>query len=126
MAYNIKVSHNSPAIQQFIEWRVYEAKPKLNVDIVFYNEKDNIEVATFKIIIKIDFYCSGSFKSEYSDITLDSYKINDDNTKEQVGKLFENKKIIDNFKKSFVESVSDSLIPTYSFNEILENILNEF
>ena len=42
---------------------------------IFYDEKDNIEVVSFRIKINEDYYCFRTRNFEGINISLDSYKI---------------------------------------------------
>jgi hypothetical protein len=95
------------------------------MDIIFYGEKDNIEVVSFTMKINGDYYCSGTRNFEGIIISLDSYKINDNITKEQVNNLLNDQNIINNFAKSLEESIKDSMIPNDPIG-ILEQIWDEF
>ena len=111
MTYNIKVTHTAPTFKQFEEWGIEKAYPTFFMDVIFYGEEDNIEVVSFKIIIKGDYYCCGSINFESVNFSLDSYKINNNITKEQVSNLLNDQNIINNFEKSLEESIKDSMIP---------------
>jgi hypothetical protein len=95
------------------------------MDIIFYGEKDNIEVVSFRMKINGNYYYSGLRNFEGINISLDSYKINDNITKEQVNNLLNDQNIINNFTKSLEESIKDSMIPNDPI-EILEQIWDEF
>jgi hypothetical protein len=60
-----------------------------------------------------------------NDFSLDSYKINDNITKEQVNNLLNDQNIINNFANSLEESIKDSMIPNDPIG-ILEQIWDEF
>jgi hypothetical protein len=77
------------------------------------------------VTINGDFYCSGSRNFEGINFSLDSYKINDNITKEQVNNLLNDQNIINNFAKSLKESIKDSMIPNDPIG-ILEQIWDEF
>ena len=94
------------------------------MDVIFYGKEDNIEVVSFKIIIKGDYYCCGSINFESVNFSLDSYKINNI-TKEQVSNLLNDQNIINNFEKSLEESIKDSMIPNDPIG-ILEQLWDKF
>jgi len=125
MTYNIKVTHTSPTFKQFKEWGIEQAYPTFYMDIIFYGEKDNIDVVSFRIKINGYYYCSGSRNFEGINISLDSYKINDNITKKQVNNLLNDQNIINNFTKSLEESIKDSMIPNDPIG-ILEQIWDKF
>lgn len=125
MTYNIKITHTSPTFKQFEEWGIERAYPTFYMDIIFYDKKNNIESVSFKIIISGHYYCCGSKNFEDINISLDSYKINNNITKEQISNLLEDQSIINKFKKSIKESIKDSLIPDDPIG-ILEQIWDEF
>jgi len=124
MTYVIKVTHTSPTFKQFEEWGIQQAHPTFYMDIIFYGEKDNIKVVLFRIKINGDYYCSGSRNFEGINISLDSYKINDNITKEHINNLLNDQNIINIFAKSLEESIKDSMIPNDPIG-ILEQIWDE-
>jgi len=89
------------------------------MDIIFYAEKYNIEVISFRMKINGDYYCSGS-----RNISLDSYKINNI-TKKHINNLLNDQNIINIFAKSLEESIKDSMIPNDPI-KILEQIWDKF
>jgi hypothetical protein len=125
MEYNIKITHTAPTFKQFEEWGIQQAYPTFYMDIIFYDVKNNIEVVSFKIIIKGDYYCCGSRNFESINISLNSYIINNHVTKEQISNLLNDQSIINNFKKSLEESIKDSMIPNDHIG-ILEQIWDKF
>jgi hypothetical protein len=125
MTYIIKVTHTSPTFKQFEEWGIQQAYPTFYMDIIFYVEKDNIELVSFRMKIIGDYYCSGSRNFEGINISLDNYKINDNITKEKVNNLLNDQNIINIFAKSLEESIKDSMIPNDPIG-ILEQIWNIF
>jgi hypothetical protein len=131
MTYKIKFTHTAPTFKQFEEWGIQQAYPTFYIDIIFYVEKDNIEkdnieVVSFRIIINGHYYCSsGSRNFEQINISLDSYKINNNITKEQVSNLLNDQNIINNFEKSLEECIKDSMIPNDPIG-ILEQLWDNF
>ena len=125
MTLNIKIIHTAPTFKQFEEWEIQQAYPTFYMDITFYSEKDNIKVVSFRIVIKGDYYCCGSRNFEGINISLDNYKIHNNITKEQVSNLLNDQNIINNFKKSFEESIKDSMIPNDPIG-ILEQLWDKF
>jgi len=125
MTYIIKVIHTSPSFKQFEEWGIQQAYPTFYMDIIFYGEKDNIEVVSFRMKINGNYYCSRSRNFEGINISLDSYKINDNITKEHINNLLNDQNIINIFKKSLEESIKDSMIPNDPIG-ILEQLWDKF
>jgi hypothetical protein len=125
MTYNIKVTHTSPTFKQFEEWGIQQAYPIFFMDIIFYSEKDNNEIVSFRMKINGNYYCPGSRNFECINISLDSYKINNNITKEQVNNLLNDQNIIKIFANSLEESIKDSMIPNVPI-EILEQIWDIF
>ena len=105
MLYDIKVSHTSPTFKQFEEWGVQNAFPTFYLNITFYNEEK--EQLSFRIKIEGHYYCSGSRNFEDIKMKLDSYKILNDMSKEEVNILLENDNIIEFVR----ECIKDSMIP---------------
>jgi hypothetical protein len=125
MTYNIKVTHTAPTFKQFEEWGIEQAYPTFYMDIIFYDEKDNIEVVSFRMKINEHYYCSGSRNFEDINISLESYKINNNTTKEHINNLLNDQNIINIFANSLEESIKDSMIPNDPIG-ILEQIWDEF
>jgi hypothetical protein len=125
MTYIIKVTHTAPTFKQFKEWGIQQAYPTFYMDIIFYNEKDNIEELSLRMKINGDYYCSGSRNFEGINISLDKYKINDNITKEHVSNLLNDQNIISIFKKSLEESIKDSMLPNDPIG-ILEQLWDKF
>jgi hypothetical protein len=121
MAYNIKVTHTAPTFKQFAEWGIERAFPTFYVNITFHNKETNMEDLSFKVKITGHYYCCGSRNFEDIEISLDTYKINNNMSKEQVGELLE----CDNIKQIVEESIKDSMIPNDPIG-ILEQLWDEF
>jgi hypothetical protein len=120
MSYNIKVTHTAPTFKQFAEWGVERAFPTFYINIIFYKEEK--EELSFVVKITGHYYCCGSRNFEDIDISLDTYKINNNNiSKEQVSKLLDN----DDIKKILEESIKDSMIPNDPIG-ILEQLWDNF
>ncbi len=119
MTYIIKVTHTAPTFKQFAEWGVERAFPKFYINITFY--KDEIEELSFRVKITGHYYCCGSRNFEDSEIILDTYKINNNMSNEQVSELLEG----DDVKTILEESIKDSMIPNDPIG-ILEQIWDNF
>jgi hypothetical protein len=119
MSYNIKITHTAPSFKQFAEWGVERAFPKFYINITFH--KDEKEELSFVVKINGHYYCCGSRNIEDIDISLDTYKINNNMSKEQVGKLLEG----DNIQEILEESIKDSMIPNDPIG-ILEQLWDNF
>jgi len=104
MSYNIKVTHTAPTFKQFTEWEIQTAYPTFYINIVFYKEEK--EELSFRVKITGHYYCCGSRNFEDVEIILDTYKINNNMSKDQVSKLLEGDDI-----KTILEESKDSMIP---------------
>ncbi len=119
MAYKIKITHTAPTFKQFAEWGVQQAWPTFYLNITFNNEEK--EVLSFKIRIQGHYYCSGSRNFEDIKLELDSCKINDNISDEEVSELLG----MDDIKQILEESIADSMIPNDSIG-ILELLWDKF
>ena len=115
MVYNIKVTHTAPTFKQFAEWEIQKAFPTFYINIAFHKKKK--EELLFRVKITGVYYC-GSRNLEDIKISLDTYKINNNMSKDQVGELLEDNDI----NKILEESIKDSMIPNYPIG-ILEQLL---
>lgn len=120
MVYNINVMHTAPTFKQFEEWGIQQAYPTFYINITFYDDEKKEELS-FRVKITGHYYCCGSRNFEDIKIGLDTYKINDNMSKEQVIALLEG----DYIKKIVEESIKDSMIPNDPIG-ILELLWNEF
>jgi hypothetical protein len=125
MTYNIEVTHTAPSFKQFEEWGIEKAYPIFFMDIIFYREENNLEVVSFQIIIKGDYYCCGSRNFENIHFCFVSYNIKNNITEKQVSDLLNDQNIIKTFKKSLEESIKDSMIPNDPIG-ILEQLWDKF
>lgn len=125
MEYNIKITHNAPTFEQFKVWGVKEAYPTFYINIIFYNKQDNSEELTLNVKIDGHYYCCGSINFEDINFSLNSYKINNNMTKKQVGDLLQDQKIINIYEKILTESIAGSMIPNDPVG-ILEQLWDEF
>jgi hypothetical protein len=119
MEYNINVTHTAPTFKQFEEWGVEEAFPDFYINITFHKEEK--EELSFRVKVSGHYYCCGSRNFEEISMSLDTYNINNNMSKEQVGELLEDDHII----KILKESIKDSMIPNDPIG-ILEQIWDEF
>ncbi len=119
MAYNIKITHTSPTFKQFSEWGVERAFPTFYINIAFHKKKK--EELSFRVKITGHYYCCGSQNIEDIKISLDTYKINNNMSKEQVNELLEG----DDIKRILEESIKDSMIPNDPIG-ILEQLWDNF
>jgi hypothetical protein len=106
MSYNIRVTHTAPTFKQFTEWGIERAFPTFYINITFYNDKEKEELS-FRVKITGYYYCCGSRNFEDINMSLDTYKINNNMSKEQIDELLEN----DDIKGILEESIKDSMIP---------------
>jgi hypothetical protein len=105
MLYNIKVTHTAPTFKQFEEWGIKEAYPEFYINIIFYNQEK--EELSFKVKIEGHYYCCGSRNFEDINMSLSTYKINNNMSKEQIDELLES----DDIKEILEKSIKDSMIP---------------
>ena len=119
MTYIIKVTHTAPTFNQFEEWGVEQAFPTFYINMTFY--KDEKEELSFRVKITGHYYCCGSRNFEDIEIILDTYKINNNMSKEQVRELLDG----DYIKTILEESIKDSMIPNDPIG-ILEQLWDEF
>ena len=98
---------------------IQTAYPTFYINIVFYKEEK--EELSFRVKITGHYYCCGSCNFEDIDISLDTYKINNNMSNEQISELLEG----DYIKTILEESIKDSMIP-YDPIGILEQIWDEF
>jgi hypothetical protein len=120
MAYNIKVTHTAPTFKQFAEWGIQKAFPTFYINIAFHKKKK--EELLFRVKITGHYYCCGSQNLEDIKISLDTYKINNNMSKEQVGELLEGNDINRILEESIKDSIKDSMIPNNPIG-ILEQLL---
>ena len=106
----------TPTFEQFKEWGVERAFPTFYITIAFYNKEK--EELSFRVKITGYYYCRNF---EDIDILLDTYKINNSMSKEEVSKLLEGNNII----KIIEESIKNSMIPNDPIG-ILEKIWDKF
>ncbi len=121
MIYNINVTHTAPTFKQFEEWGIQRAYPTFYINITFYGKKKKKEELSFRVKITGHYYCSGSRNFEDITMRLDTYKINNNMSKEQIIELLED----DNLKNILEESIKDSMIPNDPIR-ILEQLYDEF
>ncbi len=121
MIYNINVTHTAPTFKQFEEWGIQRAYPTFYINITFYGKKKKKEELSFRVKITGHYYCCGSRNFEDIEIILDTYKINNNMSKEQVSELLDG----DDVKTILEESIKDSMIPNDPIG-ILELLWDEF
>jgi len=123
MAYGINVTHTAPTFKQFEEWGIQQAYPTFYINITFYKQEK--EELSFRVKITGHYYCCGSRNFEDINISLDSYKINNNMSNEQVDDLLNDQNIISDFEKRLEESIKDSMIPNDPIG-ILEQLWDKF
>ncbi len=119
MVYNIKVTHTAPTFKQFEEWGIQKAFPTFYINIAFHKKKKEELLLRVKIT---GFYYCGLRNLDDIKISLDTYKINNNMSKDQVGELLEDNDINKILEESIKDSIKDSMIPNNPI-EILEQLL---